>query len=61
MTLDPRAILAEIEALSAPERFRLVAGLIEADRPELAHKIADRTTTELGAALALRILKGPNL
>jgi hypothetical protein len=47
----------EIRALPVHEQIRLAAELLEAKRPELAHAILDRVTTELGAWLALRKLR----
>jgi hypothetical protein len=55
---DIDAIKAKIEALSPPAKLRLAADLLEAGRGELAHTIADRVATELGAALALAKLGG---
>jgi hypothetical protein len=48
---------AKIDALSAPDRLRLAASLMEQGKGELAHTIAERVVLELGAALALRKLR----
>ncbi len=47
----------DIDKLSPADRLRLAAGLLEAQRPELAHVIAERVVLELGAALALQKLR----
>jgi hypothetical protein len=51
------ALKAEIDALSAPDRLRLAASLMEQRKGDLAHTIAERVVLELGAALALRKLR----
>lgn len=50
---DMRALAAEIEALSPPDKLRLAADLLEGRRPELAKSIIDTVAAELGAALLL--------
>jgi len=45
--------------LSPPDRLRLAAALLEAKRPKLAHQIAERVVLELGAAMALALLREP--
>lgn len=57
MTTEVEKLKAEIDALSPPEKLRLAADLLEAQKPELAYRILDRVSTELGAALALRELR----
>lgn len=44
---------AQINALSPPAKLRLAADLLENQKPEMAHTIAERVVLELGAALAL--------
>lgn len=53
-TSELRALAAEIEALTPPQRLRLAADLMERGRGDVAHKIAEGVVLELGAALALR-------
>lgn len=50
-------LAAEIAGLTPPQRLRLAADLMEHGRGDLAHTIADRVVTELGAAIALRRLE----
>lgn len=47
-------VAAEILKLSPPDRLRLAADLLDAQRPELAQDVARRVVEELGAALVLR-------
>ena len=54
MPTDLHALKAEIEALTPTDRLRLAADLLERQKPELAHAIAEKVVLELGAALALR-------
>lgn len=54
MAADLDALKAEIEALDAPDRLRLAAGLLEHGKTKIAHSIAERVVLELGAALALQ-------
>ena len=54
--VSPESLRRQIEALSPPDRLRLAAGLMEAQRGELAHTIASAVVDELGAAIALRKL-----
>ena len=44
---------AEIEALSPPDKLRLAADLLDAQRPEIAKSIVDKVGAELGAAMLL--------
>lgn len=55
-TRELQQLSDEIKALSPPDKLRLAAGLLEAKRPELAHKIAESVVLELGAVLATRRL-----
>lgn len=48
----------QIKALSPPDKLRLAAGLLEAQKAQTAYLIARQVTDELGAALAL--LARPN-
>jgi len=43
----------QINALSPPDKLRLCAELLENRKAETAHRILERVTLELGAALAL--------
>jgi hypothetical protein len=52
VSCDLRTLAAEIEALSPPARLRLAADLLEHQRADLAHTIAERVVLGLGAALA---------
>ncbi len=47
------SIAEELRAMSPPDRFRLVADLLERRNAKAAHVIAQFATTELGAALAM--------
>lgn len=58
MTDKQRELALEIEALSPAAKLRLAADLLEQKRPGLAHALANRVATELGAVLALRDLEG---
>lgn len=49
-----RTVAEEIRALSPAAKLRLAADLLEAQRPGLAHTIAEGVVTELGAFLALQ-------
>lgn len=47
----------EIKALPVPDQLRLAAGLLDRQRPDVAHAIVSRVSVEIGAALALRDLR----
>lgn len=54
---DPKDITdlaARIRAMSAADRFRLVAALLDQGKLDLAYRLADDTTVELGARIMLR-------
>jgi hypothetical protein len=51
------ALAASIFRMSPPDQLRVAAGLLENRQAKLAYTVANRVTTELGAALALRDLK----
>lgn len=53
MPSDLEVLAAKIGALSPPDRLRLAASLLEAQKPKLAHTVAKKVVLELGAALAL--------
>ena len=53
MTKEAQSIAAQIRAMSPPERFRLVAELLERRQAETAYSIAQFATTELGSALVI--------
>jgi hypothetical protein len=54
------AIIEQLRAQSPPDRLRLAAALLEAQRDHLAHRIASDVVLELGAVLALaRPGRGP--
>jgi hypothetical protein len=50
-------LAAQIQHLSPADKLRLAAGLLEKQRPRLAHQVAERVVLELGAALALDDLR----
>lgn len=50
------ALAKSILRMSPPDQLRVAAGLLENRQADLAYSIANRVTTELGAALALRKL-----
>lgn len=51
-----QALADEINKLEPHARLRLAADLLEQRRPHLAHAIANKVVTELGAVLAMRAL-----
>lgn len=51
-----RELAAQILALPPPDQLRAAAELLERGNAQLAHTIAERVVTELGAAIALRRL-----
>ena len=57
MTTSLEELAEEINGLPPPARLRLAADLLEQRKPELAHSVASRVVTELGAVLALHDLK----
>jgi hypothetical protein len=54
---DVRDLADQIKALSPPEKLRLAADLLDAKRGDVAHSIIQSVATELGAALALRMVE----
>lgn len=58
--ITPQEIATQLEAMSAAERFELVAALLREQRPDLVAlgwKIADRTVKEFAAVEALRMMR----
>lgn len=52
MPIDLEGLKKRIEALEPPDQLRLAADLLEAGRPDIAHTLAERVVTNLGAELA---------
>jgi hypothetical protein len=54
MADDIQSLNAEIDGLSQPDRLLMAAMLLERGHVQMAHAIAKRVATELGAALCLQ-------
>lgn len=54
---DLGGLANKIKALTPPQKLRLAADLLDHGRKSIAHSIIDGVATELGAALALEMLK----
>lgn len=52
------ALAARVKSLSPSEKLRLAAELLDGNRAQLAHQIAEQVVFELGAALALARREG---
>jgi hypothetical protein len=54
MSAETDDLIKRIRALSAADRFRLAAALLDEGKIEMAYRLADEVVVELGAGIMLR-------
>jgi hypothetical protein len=54
MSAETDDLITRIRALSAADRFRLAAALLDEGKIEMAYRLADEVVVELGAGIMLR-------
>lgn len=58
MSAETEDLIKRIRAMPLADRFRLVAALLDQKKIDLAYRLADDTTVELGAGIMLHRMPG---